>query len=69
MTIISDVKAMIRVLKRDRTFDPYEIWLPAERVAHTTILEDGLEFWDFSSDEFLLEAWDVMTFGGVHVRT
>jgi hypothetical protein len=31
---------------------------------------DGLrsEVWDLGSDEFLLEAWELMAFGGVHVR-
>jgi hypothetical protein len=46
----------------------WDIRIPLHQAAHTVILEDGIEYWDFYSDEFVLEAWELMAFGGVHVR-
>lgn len=47
----------------------WDIEIPLHLVAHATVIGDGIEYWDFYSDEFVLEAWDLMTFGGVHVRS
>lgn len=36
-------------------------------LAKISTIKRGLESWEFGTDEFVLEAWEVMALGGVRV--